>query len=165
MKSQFVVLAIVLAGLPALAWGQSCGCTSQVSTRVGSVRPASYGAWADYQPHVYRGNDGCGCTSCVSHVPSCGSCAPACCRPCCGHQLLCIIPNTVKKIGCALDCLIPHGPICCNSGCGSMGCTSGCPSCTSPASMGNPFLDDEVAPPMPPKPAPQESRRQPTVRA
>jgi len=31
--------------------------------------------------------------------------------------------------------------------------------------MGNPFQDDEVTPPMPPKPAPQESRRQPTVRA
>ncbi len=177
MKSQFVALAIVLAALPALAWGQaSCGCTS----RVGTVRPASYGAWSDYQPA------GSGCNSCVSRAPSCGSRAPSCgsyapscgsyapscgsrvsscCQPCCGRQLLCIIPNTVKKIGCALDCLIPRGPICCSSGCGSMGCTSGCPSCSSPATMENPFQDDDVLLPMPPKPAPQETRRQPSMQA
>jgi hypothetical protein len=31
--------------------------------------------------------------------------------------------------------------------------------------MGNPFQDDEVLPPMPPKPAPQETRRQPSMKA
>ena len=143
MKSQFVALAIVLAAMPALAWGQgSCGCTSRVS--MGS-RPASYGAWADYQP----AGQGCGCGS---------SCAPACCDPCC-RPLLCIIPNTVKKIGCVLDCIIPRGPICCNTGCG-VSCSSGCPSCSSGVS--DPFIDDH---PMPPKPSIQETRRQPTIRA
>jgi hypothetical protein len=150
MKSQFVALAIVLGALPALAWGQgSCGCTSRVPMR--SV-PASYGAWADYQPAGHH--DGCGCNSCTS-------CAPSCCSPCCGRQLLCIIPNTVKKIGCALDCLVPRGPICCTTGCRvgctTPSCTGGCPSCSSAA---DPFVDDLPMPPMP-KPT-HETRRQPT---
>lgn len=148
MKSQFVALAIVLGALPALAWGQgSCGCTSRVPMR---SMPASYGAWADYQS---GGSPSCGCNSCTS--------APSCCSPCCGRQLLCIIPNTVKKIGCALDCLVPRGPICCNTGCRvgctTPSCTGGCPSCSSAA---DPFIDDMPAPPMP-KPT-HETRRQPT---
>ena len=167
MKSQFVALAIVLAALPALAWGQApCGCNSR-----GTVRQTSLGAWSDYH---YAGNAGCGCAapscaapscaapSCGSRVPSCSSsCETTCCRPCCGRQILCIIPNTVKKIGCVLDCLVPRGPICCNSGCGQVGCTSGCPSCSSGVS--DPFVDDMPTPPMP-KPT-HESRRQPTIRA
>src|SRR5687767_14875102 len=107
MKSQFVALAIIFAGLPALAWGQApCGCTSRVGS---SVRPASYGAWADYQPAGHY--DAVGCTSCVSR-------APACCDPCC-RPLLCIIPNTVRKIGCVLDRLLPCGPRSCGVSCGS----------------------------------------------
>lgn len=161
MKSQFVALAFVLAGLPALAWGQApCGC----SPRSGSViRPAAYGAWADYQPAGHQ--DGCGCSSCTS-------CAPACCDPCC-RPLLCIIPNTIRKIGRTLDCLLPCGPrsghgcgITCigaGSGCSSISCSGGCPSCSSPA-MGNPFQDDEPMP-MPPKPAAQETRRQPSMKS
>lgn len=142
MKSQFVALAIVLAALPALAWGQApCGCGSK-----GPVRHASYGAWSDYQPAGYH--DG-GCNGC-------GSCAPACCTPCC-RPLLCIIPNTVRKIGHVLDCILPCGPRSCNS-CG-VGCSGGCPSCGSPAM--DPFIDDQ---PMPARPTIQETRRQPTQR-
>lgn len=155
MKSQFVALAIVLAGLPALAWGQaSCGCTSRVPLR---STPASYGAWADYQPAGYQDGSGCG---------GCGGCAPACCDPCC-RPLLCIIPNTIRKIGCALDCLLPCGPRSCGVGCNSgVSCSGGCPSCGGPAVMGNPFQDDEPLPmPMPPKPKMQETRRQPSIRA
>ena len=163
MKSHFVALAIVFAGLPALAWGQApCGC----SPRSGSVvRPAAYGAWAEYQPAGHY--DGGGCNSC-------GSCAPACCDPCC-RPLLCIIPNTIRKIGRTLDCLLPCGPrsghgcgITCigaGSGCSSISCSGGCPSCSSPA-MGNPFQDDEPLPmPKPPKPQVQETRRQPSMKA
>ncbi len=150
MKSQIVALAIVFAGLPALAWGQApCGCNSRHAS---GVRPASYGAWADYEPAGYHGGGGCG---------SCGSCAPAGCNPCC-RPLLCIIPNTVRKIGCVLDCILPRGPICCNTGCGA-GCTSGCASCSG--GVTNPFIDDQPMPAVPPKPAAQETRRQPTMRA
>ena len=152
MKSQFVALAIVLAGLPALAWGQaSCGCTSRAGSS--GFRPASYGAWADYQPPgQYHG----GCNSC-------SSCAPACCDPCC-RPLLCIIPNTVQKIGCVLDHLMPCRRSC-GVSCTSVSCSGGCPSCSSPA-MGNPFQDDEPLPmPMPPKPAAQETRRQPSMKS
>ncbi|MFN0017540.1 MAG: hypothetical protein ACKVP0_04720 [Pirellulaceae bacterium] len=161
MKSKLAILAIVLAGLPAIAWGQApCGCGSK-----GHVRPASYGTWADYQPVGH--SDGCGCNSCTSRAPSCGSpCNTGCCTPCCGRQLLCIIPNTVRKIGSVLDCILPCGPRTCNScvSCTSPSCTGGCPSCSSPAGMGNPFQDDEPLP-SPPKPKVQETRRQPTIRA
>lgn len=153
MKSKLVALAIVLAGLPAIAWGQApCGCGAR-----GSIRPASYNTWADYQPA--GSSNGCGCNSCTSRAPSCGSsCGSGCCTPCCGQQLLCIIPCTVRKIGHVLDCILPCGPRACNS-C-SVGCSSGCPSCSSPAM--DPFTDDL---PAPPKPSVHETRRQPSQRA
>ena len=70
MKSQFVALAIVLAGLPALAWGEApCGCNSR---HTGGIRPAAYEAWSDYQPAGYHGGGGCG---------SCGSCTSCARRP------------------------------------------------------------------------------------
>jgi hypothetical protein len=157
MKSHFLAFAIVLAGLPALAWGQApCGCSPRSAS---VIRPAAYGAWADYQPAGYADCGGCG---------GCSACCDPCCRP-----LLCIIPNTVRKIGRTLDCLLPCGPrsghgcgiSCIGAGSGCASCTSGCPSCTGGVPVGNPFQDDELAPPLPPKPAPQETRYQKSVMA
>ena len=153
MKSQFLALAIVLAGLPALAWGQaSCGCSPRSAS---VIRPASYGAWAEYQPAGH--SDGC-CTS---------SCCDPCCRP-----LICIIPDTVRKIGRTLDCLRPCGPrsghgcgiSCIGAGSGCASCTSSCPSCTGGVPVSDPFQDDLPAP-MPPKPSPQETRYQKSIMA
>jgi hypothetical protein len=155
MKSQFLAFTVVLAGLPALVWGQApCGC----SPRSGSViRPAAYGAWADYETGGYH--DG-------------GGCASACCDPCC-RPLLCIIPNTIRKIGRTLDCLLPCGPrsghgcgITCigaGSGCASVSCSGGCPSCSGSV-PGHEYMNEESLP-MPPKPPVQETRRQTVTRA
>lgn len=165
MKSNFVALAIVLAGIPALAWGQApCGCSPRSAS---VIRQASHEVWSDYQPvggPVQHG--GCGCAEAVS-----------CCRPARCQPLLCIIPNTVRKIGRTLDCLLPCGPrsghgcgISCigaGSGCMGISCCRGVghhPSCTSPV-MGDPFRDDEALPapaPSPPKPMTEDTRRQPT---
>ena len=153
MKSQFVALAIILAGLPALAFGQSCSC-GVPSGRV--YRPAGYSAWSDYQP---AGDSG-----------GCGGCS-RCCDPCC-RPLLCIIPNTVKKIGCALDCLRPCGPRSCGMSCTSnVGCAApityspSCSSCTSGVPAMDPFQDDHLVPPTPPKPTTHETRYQKSVMA
>lgn len=138
MKARMLAVALVLAALPALAHGQhSCaGCTAKGPS---VIRPASAELWADYQ-----------------QAPDCGGCGSCrrCCDPCC-TPLLCIVPNTLRRIGRTLDCLLPCGPRS-GHGCGlsCIGAGSGC----MPGVCGRPgifhpnkccdFGCGEIAPPM-----------------
>lgn len=160
MKARMLLAAVLLSALPALANAQ-VGCSNCSHGRSPSVvRPASAELWAGYETHDCGG---------------CGSCR-RCCDPCC-TPLLCVVPNTLRRVGRALDCLLPCGPRS-GHGCGiscigaGSGCMGGCgrPGIFSPSccDMGC----GEIAPPMyrgpahgeplPQAPQPmQETRRAP----
>jgi hypothetical protein len=109
---------------------------------------------------------GCGCSS---HVGcSTGVCYgyDNCCPRLCPGLACCL-----KKVVRMLDCLLPCGK-CCHSGgllghgcmphlfhrgrCGGMSCSTGCPSCSTPAGhpqLSDPFQDDPVLPTPMPEPA------------
>jgi hypothetical protein len=158
-----LIAAAVLAAIPALAHAQ-VSCSSCATGRSASViRPASAELWAGYQH------------------PDCGGCGicPRCCDPCC-TPLLCVVPNTLRRIGRTLDCLLPCGPRS-GHGCGisCIGAGSGCMAgaCGRPGIFHpNKCCDmgcGEVAPPMyrgpiggdqpvPPEP-PRETRQAPAA--
>ncbi|ADB18313.1 hypothetical protein Psta_3653 [Pirellula staleyi DSM 6068] len=122
------------------------------------VRPVGHAAWADYHSSEMHGASlhggcGCGCSAPIAAGPCCNSCQP-CCRP-----LLSIVPNAIRGVGRVLSCILPCNK-CCHGGCGIGGCSSGCcdagPSCGCSSGMptmmhSDPFMDDPVAPPMPPR--------------
>jgi hypothetical protein len=161
VNARMIVAAAVIVTMPALAQAQvscaSCGHGHSV------IRPASAELWAGYE-----------------QSPDCGGCGHCrrCCDPCC-TPLLCVVPNTLRRIGRALDCLLPCGPRS-GHGCGisCIGAGSGC----TPGACGRPGIFcpnkccdlgcGEVAPPMyrgpaggepiPPAPQPaQETRHAP----
>ncbi len=161
MNARMLVVATVLLAMPALAQAQ-VSCSSCAHGR-SVIRPASAELWAGYE-----------------QTPDCGGCGSCrrCCDPCC-TPLLCIVPNTLRRVGRALDCLLPCGPRS-GHGCGisCIGAGSGCMSgaCGRPGIFHpNKCCDmgcGEVAPPMyrgpvggepmPPAPQPaQETRRAP----
>ncbi len=161
VNARKLVVAAVLIAMPVLAQAQVQGPCAKCAH--GSViRPASAELWSGYE-----------------QAPDCGGCGICrrCCDPCC-TPLLCVIPNTLRRIGRTLDCLLPCGP-CSGHGCGiscigaGSGCMGGCgrPGIFHP----NKCCDTgcgEIAPPMykgpaggdliPPAPQPaQETRRVP----
>ena len=130
--------AVALVTVPALTQAQvSCNdCAAGRSASV--VRPASAELWSGYEH------------------PDCGGCGICrrCCDPCC-TPLLCVVPNTLRRIGRTLDCLLPCGPRSghgCGLGC--IGAGSGCMpgACCRPGIFHlNKCCDfgcGEVAPPM-----------------
>lgn len=156
MKARMLVAAMVLAALPAMAHAQ---------TRSPSViRPAAAELWADY-----------------GHTPDCGGCGSCrrCCDPCC-TPLLCIVPNTLRRIGRTLDCLLPCGPRsghgcgiscigagsgCMHGVCGRPGifhpnkcCDFGCGEIAPPMSRG----PMDAGPPVPPEPMQETRSARPT---
>jgi hypothetical protein len=118
------------------------------------IQPAAYGAWADYQPTAIT------VAAARRMFVLLHALLPS---------LLCIIPDTVARsaarlTACSLRPTQRTWPgITCTrgSGCASISCSGGCPSCGGPA-VGNPFQDDEPMP-LPPKAA-QETRRAPAPR-
>lgn len=160
MNARMLVAAMVLVSLPALSHAQT-SCSSCASARSHSViRPASAELWAGYE------QVDCG---------GCGMCR-RCCDPCC-TPLLCVVPNTLRRVGRALDCLLPCGPRS-GHGCGisCIGAGSGCmPGCCGRPGIFHPKCCDmgcgEVAPPMyrgpiggelPTPPEPAKETRRPT---
>ncbi len=157
-------LMLLASVVPTVTWAQApCACSPRSAS---VIRPASHELWADYD--MGGGQAYGGCNSCRNY----GNCGPGLfCNPC-RPPLACIIPNTLRKIGRSLDCLLPCGPrsghgcglscIGAGSGCSSLSCC-GCNSCTNMAPhtemIGSPFLDDP-APPAPPQPMTKETRHQ-----
>ncbi|HUE69912.1 MAG TPA: hypothetical protein VMP01_03400 [Pirellulaceae bacterium] len=159
MNARLIVVAAVLLSLPGLVQAQvSCSKCSHSSV----IRPASADLWAGYE-----------------QAPDCGGCGICrrCCDPCC-TPLLCVVPNTLRRIGRTLDCLLPCGPRS-GHGCGiscigaGSGCMGGCgrPGIFHPNKCCDTGCGD-IAPPMykgpaglesiPPAPQPsQETRRAP----
>ena len=159
MNARKFAAVVVLLAVPAIAHGQ----TSCAKCAHGSViRPASAELWAGYE-----------------QAPDCGGCGHCrrCCDPCC-TPLLCVVPNTLRRIGCALDCLLPCGPrsghgcgiSCigagsgCLGGCGRPGifhpnkcCDTGCGEIAPPMYKGPAGLESIPAAPQPS----QETRRAP----
>lgn len=111
MKARMTLIAAALVCLSAPANAQMpCSCATAARSH-SVIRPASAELWEDYGKH-----------------PDCGGCGTCrrCCDPCC-TPLVCVIPNTLRKIGRTLDCLLPCGPRS-GHGCGlsCIGAGSGC---------------------------------------
>src|SRR5262245_464375 len=114
VNARMLAAAFVLLATPALAQDSCTSCAGRASV----IRPCSADLWSDY------------------HHPDCGGCGHCarCCDPCC-TPLICVIPNTLHKIGRTLDCLLPCGPrsghgcglSCVGAGSGCMPGACGCP--------------------------------------
>jgi hypothetical protein len=147
-----LIAVSVLSMIP--AWAQAeVSCDSCTARAPSVIRPASTDLWAGYEH------------------PDCGGCGHCrrCCDPCC-TPLLCVVPNTLRRIGRALDCLLPCGPHsghgcgiscigagsgCMHGACGRPGifhpnkcCDMGCGEVAPPMYRG-PLSDEQLLPPEP----------------
>jgi len=139
VNARMLIGAALVATIPALARAEVSCSECATAHKPSVIRPASAELWAGYEQH-----------------PDCGGCGICrrCCDPCC-TPLLCVVPNTLRRIGRTLDCLLPCGP---RSGHGCGICCIGAGSGCMPGACGRPGIFHpnkccdlgcgEVAPPM-----------------